>query len=854
MEIPCPGQRWTSTTQPELGLGLVLEADISRVRLLFPATGEMRTYAWGNAPLARFVLAVGDTVTDEKGESFQVEEISEAQGCVSYHGEGRCLPESCLADVMSANGPLDRLLQGGEGEGSDFDFRFKVLAKLRERARHEAAGLLGGRISWLPHQISIVHEVSQRIHPRVLLADEVGLGKTIEAGLILHHAVVTGRAQRVMVVVPDALVHQWFVEMLRRFHLTFLIMDDERIAEATDGNPFFDAQCVLCSLELLTGSEKARAFAEAGEWGLLVVDEAHHLAWTPEQSSPEYQVVASLAGLIPGMLLLTATPAQLGDETYFAQLQLLDPDRYTSLEAFRKEQRSYVRVAEEAEGLRAAGEREALRQLLTCHGPGRIYFRNTREHIPGFPQRLPHPYFLEGEKLEWLRRFITENPEEKVLVMTRTPEQVKAINAGLLGCVEPPPVLFHEEQHLLERDRQAAWFADAEGARVMIASDIGGEGRNFQFVRHLVLFDLPRDPERIEQRIGRLDRIGQQPEFHIHLPVIAGSEEANWLRWVHEGLGAFAHPVACGQRCLQLFKDRLDHVDDALLSDTRAMVEKLEAENRSGPQRLLAWKHEMEQPDATLMEKLKESDEDEGLLPFAESLWTQWGLEMELLREGEYLLKAGPFDKGDLPLREEGLRFTADRDLALSREDLDLLTWDHPLIREGMDAVVSSQEGTAVCTGSPEVEHPMLQCLFVLEPVAPPSLHISRYLPPTPLLVTVNALGRKAKAPETYVPATDPQTVLSHARFRREWLPDRIEDATHIAASKSKGILKKVLQHVDEQLNAEIQRLEDLKQINDHVREDEILQLRAQKEGIESALARTVPRLDGLKLILPGSV
>mgnify|MGYP000271212021 CR=1 FL=1 len=852
MEIPKPGQRWTSTTEPELGLGLVLEADISRVRLLFPATGEMRTYAWGSAPLSRYEVPVGDKVTDHDGESWVVEQIEEDAGCLVYVGGGKRLQESGLEDVVAANGPLDRLLLGPEGGYSDFDFREQVLQKARERSVHPGVGFLGGRIEWLPHQISIAREVSQRIHPRVLLADEVGLGKTIEAGLVLHHAVVTGRAQRILVVVPDALIHQWFVEMLRRFHLTFSIMDAERLAHAGEENPFFDDQCVLCPLSLLTESSKAQALAETGEWELLIVDEAHHLAWGVGSVSPEYRAVADLAALVPGVLLLTATPGQMGDETHFAQLKMLDPDRYPSLEAFREEQLTYVQVAAEAEKLKEAGEDEALRQLLTCHGPGRILFRNTREHIPGFPKRIAHPLYLATDKISWLKEFLEAHPQEKVLLMTRTPAQVKAISKSLLGFMDPPPVLFHEEQHLLERDRQAAWFADPEGARLMIASDIGGEGRNFQFVRHLVLFDLPHEPERIEQRIGRLDRIGQQAEFHIHLPVLADTDEAKWLRWLHEGLGAFERPLTCGQRCLNIFRDRLDRVDEALLEETQKMVEVLETENRSGTQKLLAWKHALEQPDASLMQALQESDGDEALLPFVEKLWGQLGLEVESLREGENYLKSGPFDKGDLPLRAEGLRFTTDRSLALSREDLDLITWDHPLVREAIDAVLQSLQGTAVCAASPEIDRPMLQALFVLEAIAPPAWQVSRYLPAIPLRVTVNAMGREQKVPEALEDAKDVGTILSHTAFRKEWLPDRVHDAKKRAEAKSQKIISRALETLTEKMDAEIQRLEDLKKINDHVRDEEVQQLRQQKQDLREALEKATPRLDALRLILPG--
>jgi len=820
--------------------------------LLFPATGELRTYAWGgNAPLARYSVPVGDAVTDQEGASWIVERVTEVQAAYVYHGEGKRLPESGLADSVASHAPLERLLRGETDAVSDFDQRERFLDKHRERAGHPGAGFMGGRIDWLPHQLAVVQEVSQRIHPRVLLADEVGLGKTIEAGLILHHAMITGRAQRILVVVPDALVHQWFIEMLRRFHLYFSIIDETSIENIETENPFFDAQCILCSLDFLTKSAQAHAWAEAGEWDLVVVDEAHHLAWHPDEASPEYNVVAALAVRTPGLLLLTATPAQLGDETHFAQLQLLDPDRYPSLQAFLEEQQSYLKVAEQAEALRDRGEIEALRHVLSCHGPGRILFRNTREHIRGFPKRCAHPYVLKTDKAKWLQAFLEEHPKEKVLLITRTPEQVKALALSLQDYLEPPPVLFHEEQQLVERDRQAAWFADPKGARVMIASDIGGEGRNFQFVRHLLLYDLPHDPELIEQRIGRLDRIGQQAEFHIHLPVMRGEEEAQWMRWVHEGLGAFERPLSCGQKCFQLFRDRLDTVDETLIAETQQAVERFEEAYRSGPQRLIAWKHELEQPTSSLMSALVGSDHDATLLPFAEELWQGIGLEMERMREQEFLLKPGPFFKSDVSIREEGFCFTCDRSLALSREDLDLLTWDHPLIRDALEAVLSSPTGTAVAARSEELERPVLQALFVLEAIAPPHLHISRYFPPAPICITVDAVGDEVTAPTSLEAAGDITALLSTPRFRKEWLPDRLADASARAVQSSSRIIESAINVAQEHLDDEIQRLEDLKQVNDHVREEELSQLRQQKEEILNALDSITPRLDAVRLILP---
>ena len=199
---------------------------------------------------------------------------------------------------------------------------------------------MGPRVQLLPHQMYIAHQVSQRHAPRVLLADEVGLGKTIEAGLIAHQQLITGRAERLLIVVPDSLLHQWLVEMLRRFNLHFTIMDQQRyqaINETNDINPFESAQLVLCNLSLLTGNQAIYNAACDAHWDLMIVDEAHHLQWDEKKVSLEYQCIEGLAKQVLGLLLLTATPEQLGVESHFARLRLLDPDRYHDLEIFKQE-------------------------------------------------------------------------------------------------------------------------------------------------------------------------------------------------------------------------------------------------------------------------------------------------------------------------------------------------------------------------------------------------------------------------------------------------------------------------------------------------------------------------------------
>jgi len=166
----------------------------------------------------------------------------------------------------------------------------------------------------------------------------VGLGKTIEAGLILHQQLLTERAHRILIVVPETLVHQWLVEMLRRFNLYFSVFDEARcqaIIESNEqDNPFHAEQLILCSLDFLVEHEEHLQQALDGEWDLLVIDEAHHLQWSPEHASPEYNLVEQLANVTKGVLLLTATPEQLGKESHFARLRLLDPNRFPDFNQF----------------------------------------------------------------------------------------------------------------------------------------------------------------------------------------------------------------------------------------------------------------------------------------------------------------------------------------------------------------------------------------------------------------------------------------------------------------------------------------------------------------------------------------
>ncbi len=174
--------------------------------------------------------------------------------------------------------PQDRLFAGQIDRMDRFALRYRARKYSSEQFRMPYSGLRGQRTSLIPHQLNIAHDVGRRHAPRVLLADEVGLGKTIEAGMILHQQLLSGAAERVLIIVPETLQHQWLVEMLRRFNLRFALFDDERYAEAQHDayNPFDTEQLVICSLDFARRSKQRPEHLCEAEWDLLVVDEAHH--------------------------------------------------------------------------------------------------------------------------------------------------------------------------------------------------------------------------------------------------------------------------------------------------------------------------------------------------------------------------------------------------------------------------------------------------------------------------------------------------------------------------------------------------------------------------------------------------
>jgi ATP-dependent helicase HepA len=937
-----PGQRWFSTAEPELGLGTVMRLAGRSVQIVYTGSGEVRMYAVDTAPLARAEFRAGDRMRAH-GEELTVDSVETRDGLLQYRSGTRLIAEGEL-DAEQPVSQADARLMGGRVDRNDqFEMRVETLQRRAAAQRHAGAGMLGARIDLIPHQLRVAETAAARRPPRLLLADEVGLGKTIEACLIVAQQRAAGRADRVLILVPESLVHQWFVELLRRFNQRFAIYDEERCESLEMGgstaNPFEDEQGIIAATGWLANAPKrAQQALEAG-WDLLVVDEAHHLAWSEAAPSAEYRFVERLAARTPAVILLTATPEQLGLGGHFARLRLLDPARYANLADFEAETAGYRKLSgtvdklleaqrlspedvdtlagllgEDAAQLPAAlgaiadgntSARDALiDDLIDRHGTGRVMIRNRRAAVGGFPARVKHlarlesaqhdpaldgrllaefhadvgsPGHVEPEhdyakdpRLDWLVAKLDELAPQKLLLLCRSRAKVQALEDALRTRSGVQVARFHEDMNLLQRDRNAAFFAQPDGARLLIASEIGAEGRNFQFAQHLVLWDLPLDPDMLEQRIGRLDRIGQRGDVQIHAAAVADSPQELLLRWYDEGLDAFVRVCPDGRELLRRFGAALvalatdygpgearESKLQELLADTRAAHEELSDLIARGRDRLLELSSRRGAGGGELLAALQRDDADAGADDYALRLLEQYGVHNEPLGPGVHLLDPEYVTLDAFEDLKGGPRqATLQRAAALARDDLLYLRADHPMILGAQELMLSSETGNAAMLID-EALPPrtvLLDAVFVLEAVADRRLNAGRFLPPLPVRCVVDTRMQprpdfQPSARAVQRAADRPIDLLKYRKILATLLPPMLKRAAQEVEAQSKQQIAEAMEDAEALLGREIARLEALAKVNPAVKQEEVDALRGELDALRAALPTARPRLDALRLI-----
>ena len=943
------GQRWISETETELGLGIVVNLDFRLVTIFYPASDEERTYAKSNAPLSRIIFEPGKLIENTEGETFLVTAAKEKQHLITYTAHPpedpediRTLPESHLGFHIALNAVEDRLFSKQLDTNSWFETRVAALNAKQQVENSPVLGLRGPRVDLIGHQLYIANNVAQRYAPRVLLADEVGLGKTIEAGLIIHQQLHTHRAKRVLIVVPKPLVHQWFVEMVRRFNLHFSIFDEERLAAiqpqqdvkdmladiiaeemgrpVEKENPYLTQQLILCSTDFLLKANMEQLVN--AEWDLVVIDEAHHLDWQEHEPSEAYQRAAQLAAASKGLLLLTATPEQLGIEAHFARLHLLDPARFSDLDAFREEQHQYEHIATLVEQLQAEdtpspavkaaladfisteqiqslSKEQLIQELLDRSGTGRVLFRNTRQHIQGFPERnleavpLNYPSFYreldpdhtrllpeslveddswcqQDPKVAWLTQFLKQHRQEKVLIICARRETAMDLHSWL-GYQQGMNVgVFHEHMDLISRDRAAAYFADpVDGAQALICSEIGSEGRNFQFAKHLVLFDLPRNPDLLEQRIGRLDRIGQGSHIHIHVPYFENHAQQVLFRWYNEGMQAFTRTNPAGLQVLDATLEPLigaieqpqnTALADSLIASTQEAAQQLLDQLEQGRDRLLELNSYREEVANTLIQHLEEADAHTPDT-FMQTIFERFGVETEEHSEDVMIVRPGPQMVAQFPhLPDEGLTATTQRKLALSRDDWHFLTWEHPMVTGAIDLVLGENRGKATVAFLKNKRIPagtlLVEAFYQVSCQAPRQLQVERFLPTTILRSLLNTKGQDLCNAVSHEQLSQQcsKTPRSIARqvveSQQPLLEQLLKQHQAHQDEKTETLKAKALEAMERYQQAEINRLRALRETNPAIRPEEIEFLEAQTEALSEHLKQARCELAAIRIIV----
>ncbi|MGQ0662284.1 MAG: DEAD/DEAH box helicase [Pseudomonadota bacterium] len=470
------------------------------------------------------------------------------------------------------------------------------------RAELAQLGLVQGfdELVCLPHlrdvraywyQLETVRKVLRQFRGRVLLADEVGLGKTIEAGMVVKEYMLRGMAERVLILTPPSLVGQWQEEMAAKFDIGFATTHSPLLRE--DAGRFWAQPRVIASIAVARRSEHAARLAER-TWDAVIVDEAHHLK---NRRTQNYKLVDALQKRF--LLLLSATPVQNNLIELFNLLTLLKPGIFRTERDFRaaymvagnprlpansdrlrdlmrdamiRNTRATVAVRlprRHAVTLRVdAGPQEA-----ACYRDLSELARNTRSGTPG-QSRLALRHLLgaagsspataastagrfaaragsdprwqdlheryraleAGAKEDALVDLLRRNPAEKKIVFVHYRDTLDRLDA-LLAERTIAFARFEGAMSGPEKDAAIAAFRDL--VPVLLATESGGEGRNLQFCNTLVNFDIPWNPMAIEQRIGRIDRIGQERDVFVFNLATRGTLEDEVLRILDEKINMF---------------------------------------------------------------------------------------------------------------------------------------------------------------------------------------------------------------------------------------------------------------------------------------------------------------------------
>jgi ATP-dependent helicase HepA len=632
----------------ELGPALIIEdKDFSVYKVKFLKKGELRQYTKKNPPFKRLLFVVGQKIRFKNQEAFSVIEKIELRDQIFYlHSAEGVFAEWDIRE-LSGGSDLSEIIQQKKWTAPKFFMlRFWAMMKLFQRSQSPLKGAVGCRIELLPHQLWVMSEFLKSKIPRALLADEVGLGKTVETGLILSALNAQKKIKKVLVIVPPALKVQWLTELYVKFHIRFRLEHEDMI-EDSDYRDF-----VITSLSEIERNDE--------DIDLLVVDEAHRLTRDPIH----VEALKKWVDRSQRVLFLTATPKASGEKEFQKMAELLGAGSKPLLfSSQRKELGIPIYRTLEAE-----------------------FVKNKNQWLVGF-----------------LKKWLEKKDKSKIFLICETPEKLKHFANLLEKNFGPVFAQFHENMDLVERDRQAAYFADPSGSRILLSSEIGGEGRNFQFCHDMILLDLPADPLKVEQRIGRLDRIGQTQKVRVWCPVEQGLDEKGDETESEE------------EKIFELLKDTFQvfekpwtglGLEDGL-KDSAALLKLSDSMNQKPKE-----KNNIEKfvtkivYDPAVAVQIKDQAAELSKIPIKEDLekiYECFGVDVEDFDQlGSLKVSASSlmFVENFPGLGGDGEKVISfDRPQSLAREDIQFMSVDHPDFIETLEFFLNSEQGK-ICISS----------------------------------------------------------------------------------------------------------------------------------------------------------
>jgi ATP-dependent helicase HepA len=786
------GQRWFSEAEPELGLGTITNVEAKLVTVFYEASELQRQYLSKNAPLRRYIIeneAIGYT---KNGVEFTVKEKEERNGLYFYlTTENDIVCEIDLKNEIELTGPLDRYFARHPSTLKQYLLRYKTLLNIRKYQTLKPKGFLSSKVDLLHHQVSILDKLSNKQFIRCMLCDEVGLGKTIEAALLLKQLQLEGRISSALILVPENLVNQWVIELMTKFNLHMPPISHN---DSLDINTNIDeTSYAIVSMSKFNQDEEFKQKLMQRDWELIIMDEAHQVVH--DESSKLYSDLKSIAHRSQHLILLTATPELLGPKKQFLQLQLISPEKYHDFDDYQKEHDSFKELLPKINEFCSRSDfnknmlydffdkgmvdslqtkEEAVSALINSYGIGKYYFRNTRENLlsqgMNYPKRLLKTYEIDDEGPKTFSQKIIDihkNNNGKILVLINDESVLLKLKNELLNQHNLQVAYFHSQQSLVERERQVVFFASDEGASVCLCSDIGSEGRNFAFSEHLIFIDLPLLPDRLEQRIGRLDRIGQKNDIHIHVIYKKESQTHFLLEWYKRVLDSFNIAPKGATIFYTKYRQFIkEHIEALNFNDFEEKLDLMAREYREFKNGLSQSQNFLVDLNSFNLEQSKKSiqvlndySHDSPVKDYIEEMCDTLFINIEDHTETVFHMAPSEnmlIDK--LPgLSEVGKTFTINREESIKRPDYDLISFEHPILQEVLDYFKTTSEGNLALCQSGSIADPLIiEFILNLEVNGSANDAFHHYLPLTPLRVALDSSKKDVtkKYPKNKVDST----------------------------------------------------------------------------------------------------